>query len=127
MSCRRSGQADAGPSQAQPDTDDEAEAEEAAADSLAAGESGALEAEVGTTGSQCAHVCCQELRVCICKELELVRVTYSGQGTDQFRAKVSNTGHGWLVAVITGGFAPARACCDVMLYRLAVSHQQPGV
>ena len=103
MSCRRSAQDDAGPSQAQPDTDDEAELEEAAAECLAAADSDALEAEVSTTGSQCAHVCCRELQVCICKELELVRVAYSGGGTGQFKAKVSSTAHGWLVAVFMRG------------------------
>ena len=103
MSCRRSAQDDARPSQVQPDTDDEAEPEEAAADSLAEANSDALEAEVGTTGSQCAHVCCRELQVCICKELELVRAAYSGGGTGQFKAKVSSTAHGCLVAVFIWG------------------------
>ena len=66
---------------------------------MAAGDSGALEAEGGTAGSQCVHACCQELKVCILAELELVRLTYSGRGTDQFKAKVSSTDHEWLVAV----------------------------
>lgn len=70
---------------------------------MAAGDSGALEAEVGTTGSQCGHACCQELEVCIIAELELVRVTYSARGTDQFKIKVSSTAHGWLVAVFHRG------------------------
>eukprot|EP00891_Asterochloris_glomerata_P001994 jgi/Astpho2/1994/Aster-00502 len=84
---KRSAQDNAGPSQTRPDTDDEAEPEGAVADSVAAGDSGALEAEVGTTGSQCGHACCQELEVCIIAELELVRVTYSARGTDQFKIK----------------------------------------
>ena len=125
MSCRRSAQDDAEPSQTQPDTDDEADPEEAAADSLAAGDSGALEPEGGTSGSQCKHKCCGELKVCILAELELVRGAYSVRGTDQFRAKVSSTAYGWLF--LCGVFSapgPAFMCCTTKPRWLGLTSSQ---